>query len=167
MPPVSTQLSSQLSAQSMTNPYKPPKPYQVADNLPSDEIATSTLSRSRVVRAVFFGFGCVFFGLGVVGVFLPVLPTTPFMILAASCFAKSSKRFHLWLMNHPTFGKLLQDWEQRRAIPRYAKYLAWTMMTLSCAMLFYRLPQSWWWLAILTCVVCLATMVWMARLPDA
>lgn len=152
-------LSSPQSA--MTNPYKPPKPYH--DN--NDGI--STVSRSRVVRAVFFGFGCAFFGLGVVGVFLPVLPTTPFMILAASCFAKSSKRFHLWLMNHPTFGKLLQDWEQRRAIPRYAKYLAWTMMTLSCVMLFYRLPQSWWWLAILTCVVCLATMVWMARLPDA
>lgn len=158
MPPISTQ--------SMTNPYKPPKPYKVADDLPSDETATSTLSRSRVVRAVFLVAGFVFVGLGLIGVFLPVLPTTPFMILAASCFAKSSRRFHLWLMNHPVFGKLLRDWEERRAIPRYAKYLAWTMMGLSCAMLFYRLPNHLW-IAVVTSVICICTMIWMARLPDA
>lgn len=142
----------------MTNSQKQPHRHQ---DTPSN------ISGRRLVRVVFLGVGCLFFLLGVIGVFLPFLPTTPFMILAASCFAKSSHRFHLWLTNHPVFGGLLRDWEERRAIPRYAKYLAWTMMSLSCAMLFYRLPQSWWWLAILASLICLATIVWMARLPDA
>ncbi len=135
---------------SLTRPYQP-----------------QTRTTSTVVRVCFFGLGMLFFVLGMVGVILPVLPTTPFMILAAACWAKSSRRFHRWLIHHPAFGKLIKDWQERRAIPRYAKYLAWIMMSISCAMLFYRLPIMLWWLAGMVSLVCLATGVWMARLPDA
>ncbi|WP_315043931.1 YbaN family protein [Faucicola mancuniensis] len=121
----------------------------------------------KMLRWIFFGLGFLFLGLGFVGIFLPVLPTTPFIILATGCFAKSSERFHQWLLNHKTFGKLIKNWQERRAIPRYAKYLAWTMMTLSCAMLFYRLSHEMIWLACTTSTVCLLTTIWMARLPDA
>lgn len=120
----------------------------------------------RPMRAVFFVLGCLFFVLGIVGIFLPVLPTTPFMLLTAGCWANSSERFHSWLIHHPQFGKFIQNWQEKRAIPRRAKYFAWTMMTLSCAMLFYRLPNHLW-IAILTSIICFCTMVWMARLPDA
>lgn len=119
------------------------------------------------VRWLFIGLGGVFFALGAAGVVLPVLPTTPFMLLAAACWAKGSQRFHDWLIDHRLFGKMVVDWQQHRAIPRRAKYLAWSMMTLSCLMLFYRLPAHWHWLAWLTTVVCALTAVWMARLPDA
>lgn len=75
------------------------------------------------------GFTCV--GLGVLGVFLPVLPTTPFMLLAAACFARSSPRFHAWLLNHRLFGPLIREWQEHRSIPKRTKYYAIGMMVLT------------------------------------
>lgn len=117
-------------------------------------------------RWIFLILGFIFLAIAIIGIVLPVLPTTPFLIVATGCFARSSERFHQWLYHHPTFGTYIQNWEKRRAIPRHAKYFAWTMMTLSCLMLFYRLPKSMWWIAILVSGICLMTAVWMSRLPD-
>ncbi|WP_230655936.1 YbaN family protein [Psychrobacter sp. I-STPA10] len=128
---------------------------------------TSQIHSNRLIRWLFLFLGTLFFVLGLIGVVLPVLPTTPFVLLAAACWAKGSDKFHHWLVNHRIFGKMVTDWQQKRAIPRYGKYLAWTMMTASCVMLFYRLQGDWAWLAWVTAAVCLATAIWMARLPDA
>lgn len=81
-------------------------------------------SGSAVLRGVFFTCGLLFLILGFVGAFLPVLPTTPFLILAAACFARSSRKLERWLLDHPRFGPTLRDWRERGAIPRKAKLLS-------------------------------------------
>lgn len=76
------------------------------------------------MRALFLVLGLFFVGLGFVGVFLPVLPTTPFLILAVACFARSSERLEAWLLDHRHFGPTLRDWRERGAIPARAKLMA-------------------------------------------
>ncbi|MCL7465493.1 YbaN family protein [Phaeovulum sp. NW3] len=68
--------------------------------------------------------GLVCFALGVIGAFLPLLPTVPLMLLAAFCFARSSERLHNWLLSHPRFGPAIIDWSERRSIARPAKWAA-------------------------------------------
>ena len=67
------------------------------------------------------GWGCV--GLAFIGIFIPGIPTTPFLIVALWAFAQSSKKFHAWLLNHKRFGPILQNWESHRVVPRKAKIL--------------------------------------------
>ncbi|MFA9460070.1 YbaN family protein [Thiohalorhabdus methylotrophus] len=69
-------------------------------------------------------FGWCNVGMGVTGVFLPVLPTTPFLLVAAWAFTRSSERAHRWLVTHPRFGPYLEAWWQYRAIPRRGKWIA-------------------------------------------
>lgn len=68
--------------------------------------------------------GMVSFGLGAAGVFLPLLPTVPFMLLAAFCFARGSEPFHRWLLAHPRFGPAIRDWRAHGAISRRGKRAA-------------------------------------------
>jgi uncharacterized membrane protein YbaN (DUF454 family) len=68
--------------------------------------------------------------LGVIGVAVPLLPTTPFVLLAAACFAKSSPRMHGWLLNSELFGPMLRGWEANRCISYKVKWLALLMMAV-------------------------------------
>lgn len=83
------------------------------------------------MRLSWLALGCVCLVLGAAGVLLPLVPTTPFLLLAAFAFAKSSERLHLWLVEHPVFGPPIIDWKERRAISRRAKTVA--MVSLACS----------------------------------
>jgi uncharacterized membrane protein YbaN (DUF454 family) len=82
-----------------------------------------------------FGLGWLFFAIGMVGVVLPVLPTTPLLILSLWAFSRSSRRFQIWLYTHRIFGKSLQRWHTHRMIPMPAKIFAISIMSLSFAWL--------------------------------
>jgi len=87
------------------------------------------------VKLFIFIFGWVCFGLGVVGAFLPIIPTTPFILLAAFMFSKSSPRFHQWLMSLPLAGAAVRDWQVNRVIRPKAKALCAAMILFSQFML--------------------------------
>ena len=90
------------------------------------------------MRVLWISLGLLSVGLGVVGVVLPLLPTVPFMLLAAFCFARSSERLHNWLLGHPRFGPAIEDWRARGAIAvrikRISTLLVATVLAISLAL---------------------------------
>jgi len=86
--------------------------------------AVGTTARSPLARALFAVAGCVSLLLGIVGIFVPGLPTTPFVLLAAACFAKVSPRLHRWLLNQRVLGPFVRDWEAHRNLTRRTKCIA-------------------------------------------
>jgi hypothetical protein len=120
---------------------------------------------SPAVRIFFLGLGTLFLGLGVAGVFLPVLPTTPFILLSAGCYARASPRFYNWLMNHPVFGPTVREWRQHRAIPYRTKLWAITLMslTLATSIVFFVRPL---WLKAALALFGVGLAVWLYRVPS-
>ena len=76
------------------------------------------------MRPLWFALGLLALSLGALGVVLPLLPTTPFVLLAAFAFARSSNRWHAWLLGHRIFGPLIEDWQSHGAIDRRTKFVA-------------------------------------------
>lgn len=94
---------------------------------------------SLTVRLVFLALGTLFMALGIAGVFLPVLPTTPFMLLAATCYARASTRFYNWLLNNRLFGPTILEWRRYRSIPYRVKWTAIVLMgtTLGISIVYF------------------------------
>ncbi len=100
-------------------------------------------ARSPVLRYLLFVCGCVSVVLGVIGIFLPVLPTTPFLLLAAACFARSSKRFYLWLVMHPKLGPWVRDYLDGQGLPLKGKVWALGLMWTSISVSMWIVPLFW------------------------
>ncbi|MCM2318033.1 MAG: YbaN family protein [Pseudomonas sp.] len=92
--------------------------------------------RHAWLRWLLLGIGWLSVALGVIGIFLPVLPTTPFLLLAAACFVRSSRRVYIWLVTHPRLGPWIRDYLDGEGIPFKAKAwaigLMWVSILLSC-----------------------------------
>ena len=120
---------------------------------------------SRVVRALLIAAGTLCVALGVIGIFVPVLPTTPFLLLAAACYARASERFYLWLVRNPTFGPTIREWRRHRSIPYRTKVVAIALMTGTIAVsiaLLARYPLAQAALAVIGVVVG----AWLYRIPS-
>ena len=94
--------------------------------------------RIRTMKKLLAPFGLISLGLGIVGIFVPVLPTTPFLLLASWLFLKSSKRLYDWLMNHPRLGPYIKDFMLDKAIPLKVKIIAISTLwaSLVCCAIF-------------------------------
>ncbi|MCW2478500.1 DUF454 family protein [Candidatus Symbiopectobacterium sp. NZEC135] len=101
--------------------------------------------------------------LATLGVVLPLLPTTPFLLLAAWCFARSSPRFHAWLLYRSWFGPYLRHWQDHRALPPGAKGKAVAMIVLTFAVSLWLVDMVWVRVLLLTIMAVLLT--FMLRLP--
>jgi hypothetical protein len=105
------------------------------------------------------GFICLI--LAVLGIFLPLLPATPFLLLAGACFARSSSSLHTWMLSHPRFGPLLQDWETRRAIRPSAKRAATVAILTSAALTVTVTPMPWFsMVALAASLLGVLTFIW-------
>lgn len=133
--------------------------------LPPDAPASASAVALRPLwqRTLWSLAGALALATGIVGIFLPLLPTTPFVLLAAFCFSRGSARIEAWLLAHPRFGPAIRAWRRHRAIPLPAKRLAWVMMALGSAWAAWVLPLRWAWLP---AACCLAVGLWMWRLPS-
>ncbi len=96
-----------------------------------------------MIRVLFNILGTVSLGLGVLGIFLPLLPTTPFLLLAAFCYVRGSPRMHHWLLSHRMLGPYIRDFQSGRGIPLRTKVIALTLMWLSLAWSAWVMPIPW------------------------
>ena len=122
--------------------------------------------RRRIKKYLLLVFGLLFVTLGLIGAVLPILPTTPFLLLALACFANSSPRFHQMLLNNRWFGAALRQWEENRSITRESKRKAMILIiltfTLSITLLHGKLQLQ---LGLLVMGSILLTFMW--RLKEA
>lgn len=117
---------------------------------------------TRWQRWVWLVAGFICLATGVVGIVLPLLPTAPFVLLAAYCFSRGSERYEQWLLTHPRFGSLVRDWRAHHAVPLKAKQIATAMMAVSSAGAWWVLPGHVQWIP---GVCCTGVAVWLWRLP--
>src|SRR5665648_154597 len=94
-------------------------------------IPNSTTRKQKMVRASLFIAGTFLLALGAIGVFLPILPTTPFLLLSAACYLRSSERMHKWLLNNRWFGKYIRNYQAGRGIPIKTKIIAISAMWIA------------------------------------
>jgi uncharacterized membrane protein YbaN (DUF454 family) len=121
------------------------------------------LHDSRAVRIVFLSAGVAALALGLLGVFLPILPTTPFVLLAAACFARGSQRLHDWLLEHAVAGPIVREWREHRSMPPGVKPWAFLLMGASFGFSIYVMESGWHRLMLAALGLLLAALLW--RVP--
>jgi uncharacterized membrane protein YbaN (DUF454 family) len=123
-----------------------------------------SLHRSRAVRWLLWLAGSVALVLGLIGVVLPGLPTTPFILLAAACYAKASPRLHGWLLSHRFLGPMVRDWETHRSLTRRSKTVAQVSMVVMVGLSAWGLRDRPVVLAIVLIAAVIGVLV-VARIP--
>jgi len=96
-----------------------------------------------LARYLLLGCGLTFTALGALGAFLPVLPTTPFLLVAVACFARSSPRFHQRLLENRIFGPYLAQWQKDHTVPREAKRKAYGLILLTFSLSIWLVEAAW------------------------
>lgn len=86
---------------------------------------------NQIIRFLLIIAGTICLGLGLIGIFLPILPTTPFLLLAAACYARSSKRFYHWLINNKWFGSYIKNYHEGKGIPLKVKIMAISLLWIA------------------------------------
>lgn len=111
-------------------------------------------------RPLFMVLGIFALILGVVGAFLPILPTTPFLLLSGFFFSKSSPKLHRWLLGLPTFGPMIHDWEVNKAIRPKVKFYAISLLSLAVGYtVFFTERDLWIKLVMLTVWACVSIFI--------
>ncbi|KYK23840.1 hypothetical protein AYK24_00870 [Thermoplasmatales archaeon SG8-52-4] len=99
---------------------------------------------NKTFRYMLIIAGTLFLGFGIIGIFLPILPTTPFLLLAAACYARSSQRFYNWLMNNKLFGNYIKNYHEGRGVPLKFKIFTISLLWITIlASIFFVIKNFW------------------------
>ncbi len=131
------------------------------------EVSSTRVHDSRLVRALYLTLGFAALILGAVGAVLPVLPTTPFVLLAAACFARSSQRFHDKLLANRIAGPIIREWNEHRSIRRPVKRWIYLLMTLSFGSSILLMTSAWHQVMLAVLGIALMAFIWRIPVRDA
>ena len=120
--------------------------------------------RLPLIRGLYLGLALLFLLLGIIGAFLPVLPTTPFILLSAWAAARGSPRLLAWLEHHTAFGPMIRDWRRGGVVSRRAKWIATIFMGASALYMLHGVQPLWVPLLAIACMS--ATLLWLWRRPE-
>lgn len=132
-------------------------------NQHEDGVHILRLHDSLFMRWLYFGVGITALFMGILGVLLPILPTTPFILLAAACFARSSERFHVFLLSNRITGPIIYEWSLHRSIPRKVKRWVYLLMAVSFGSSILIVSSYWLKLMLISLAVVLTIFIW--RIP--
>jgi uncharacterized membrane protein YbaN (DUF454 family) len=116
------------------------------------------------VKLLFITLGLVSLGLGIVGIFLPLLPTTPFLLLSAYLFARSSQRWYHWLLNHHVFGAFIRSYREDKAIPLKMKIIALTLLWITMSFSIFWVLNGKLWLQLLLASIAVGVSIFLMSL---
>lgn len=113
----------------------------------------------KLAHPFWLGAGIVSFACGTIGIALPIVPTVPFYLLAAFCFARSNQRWEQWLLDHKVWGPPIRRWRDRRAISRNAKVSAIIAMAAGAVVTWFTLGWPWAGISLAILAIC-GTWIW-------
>ena len=125
------------------------------------------MTRMSIARLLWWLLAYASLGLGFIGIFLPGLPTVPFVLLSAFAAARGSDRLHAWLLAHRRFGPMIRDWQAHGAVSRRAKRMAVAMMLLSGVLMLLLMPNRWMALPGIVVMAIVGTWLWHRPEPPA
>ena len=114
---------------------------------------------TQTKRGLLIIIGFISLALGIAGVVLPLLPTTPFILLTATCFAKSSPRFHHWLLQHPNFGPIINTFQNNVRLPTLTAYKVILFIWLSLGLSMLLLDTLWAYIGLSSMVVLITSLI--------
>ena len=130
------------------------------------DISLLRLHDSRFVRMLYITAGIAALLLGALGAVLPILPTVPFVLLAAACFARGSQHFHGKLLANRVAGPIIRAWCLYRSMPRRAKRWAYGVMALSFGISIFIVPAAWQQIMLIVIGTILAIFIWRVPVRD-
>jgi len=126
-------------------------------------VTKTKLIKHHTIKILLISVGCLSIALGVLGVILPLLPTTPFILLAAACFAKSSPRFHGWLLANHHLGPIVRQYQSGNGLPRRVRWRALAMLWTSMSLSIWIIGQ--WWAVATLGIIGAGVTIYLCRLP--
>ncbi len=131
------------------------------------EIHKVDLNRSRIGRLIWFTIGFIIMCIGLIGIVIPGLPTTPLMILAAACYAKSSQKFYDWIINNKMFGHQVKNYREGKGIPsKSKKIIIPTIWLFVLFALFFGIPENLVYAKLATFILAIIGTLFILRIPN-